>query len=117
MIKTINKEDMVKVTGGVKAMLVKTSNEKTSAIILSELCKARECGVGPFINATFQQIHIDGEWPEDGILVYNYGEMDDFISDPNNTKIFQLLRGLENAYRGDFFSAIRFVNANQQPVS
>lgn len=117
MIKIINKEDMVKVTGGVKAMLVKTSNREESAFILKELYEAKKCGVGPFINATFQQIHIDGNWQEDGILVYNYGEMDDFESDPNNTEIFQLLRGLENAYRGDFFSAIRFVNANQQPVS
>ncbi len=116
MIKTINKEDMVKVTGGVKAMLVKTSNREESAFILKELYEAKKCGVGPFINATFQQIHIDGAWPEDGILVFDYGEMDDFISDPNNTKIFQLLRRLGNTYRSNFLSVIRFVNANQ-PVS
>ncbi len=116
MIKTINKEDMVKVTGGVKAMLVKTSSREESAFILKELCEAKKCGVEPFINATFRQFHIGGNWPEDGILVYDYGEMDDFESDPNNTEIFQLLRRLENTYRSNFLSAIRFVNANQ-PVS
>ena len=40
MIKIINKEDMVKVTGGVKAMLVKTSNREESAFILKELYEA-----------------------------------------------------------------------------
>ena len=117
MIKTINKEDMVKVTGGVKAMLVKTSNREESAFILKELYEAKKCGVGPFINATFQQIHIDGNWPEDGILVYDYGEMDDFESDPSSTKIFKFLRELGILYGSNFLSAIRFVNANQQLVS